>query len=110
MPGVEETVLSLTWASLSREFRKPDQIVHPFWFGDPIRKATCLWLKGLPPLVPTNVVEPEPREVTGDHGRTMPKWYSDAWKLPPHERAMLRSKTFPGIARAMATQWGKEQA
>lgn len=93
---------------MSKLYRKPDQIIQPWMFGDPYEKKTCLWLKGLPKLEPTNVVEPEPREVTGENGRTMPKWYADAWSLPPHERAMLRSKTFPGVAKAMAEQWGDE--
>ena len=90
---------------MSRLYRKPDQIIQPWMFGDPYEKKTCLWLKGLPKLEPTDVVEPEPRKQTG--GTTMPQWYADAWSLPPHERAMLRSKTFPGIAKAMAQQWGQ---
>ena len=90
---------------MSKLYRKPDQIIQPWMFGDPYEKKTCLWLKGLPKLQPTDVVEPEPRKQTGD--TTMPQWYADAWSLPPHERAMLRSKTFPGIARAMAQQWGR---
>lgn len=90
---------------MSKLYRKPDQIIQPWMFGDPYEKKTCLWLKGLPPLVPTNVVEPPPRVKTGENGRTMAGWYADAWKLPPHERNMMRSKTFPGVAEAMATQW-----
>jgi hypothetical protein len=58
----------------------------------------------LPPLTPTNVVKPEPRKEFKS-GKTMPGWYADAWKLPKDERAKLRSKTFPGIAKAMSTQW-----
>lgn len=90
---------------MSKLYRKPDQIIQPWMFGDPYEKKTCLWLKGLPPLEPTNEVEPEPRKVY-ESGNTMPTWYADAWSLSPHDRAMVRSKTFPGIAKAMATQWG----
>ena len=92
---------------MSKLYRKPDQIIQPYQFGDPYEKKTCLWLKGLPELKPTNVVEPEPRTVY-ESGNTMPTWYADAWSLSPHERATVRSKTFPGIAKAMATQWGNE--
>ena len=79
-------------------------IVQPYMFGDPFEKKTCFWLKGLPPLKSTNVVTPPPRK-SFDSGKTMPAWYSDAIKLPAEERSRLRSKTFPGIARAMAEQW-----
>ena len=92
---------------MSNIYREPDQIIQPYMFGDPYEKKTCLWLKGLPELVPTNVVEPEPRAQVGSNGKTLPAWYAGAWDLTPHERSMLRSKTFPGIAKAMATQWGK---
>jgi len=90
---------------MSRIYRKPDQIIQPWWFGDPFEKRTCLWLKGVQPLVATNEVKPEPRSEYNS-GRTMPTWYADAWKLPPAERSKARSKTFPGIAKAMAEQWG----
>ena len=89
---------------MSTEWRKPDQIIQPWMFGDPFSKKTCLWIKGLPLLVPTNIVE-EGERVTFASGKSMPKWYSDAYRLPPEERAKLRSKTFPGIASAMASQW-----
>lgn len=92
---------------MSKLYRKPDQIIQPWMFGDPYEKKTCLWLKGLPPLEPTNEVEPEPRKVY-ESGNTMPTWYADAWSLSPHDRAVIRSKTFPGIAKAMAAQWGCE--
>lgn len=92
---------------MSRLYRKPDQIIQPWQFGDPYEKKTCLWLKGLPPLEPTDIVEPEPRAVY-ESGTTMPAWYAAAWSLNPHERSVARSKTFPGIADAMAKQWTKE--
>lgn len=90
---------------MSNHYRKPDQIIQPYQFGDPYEKRTCLWLKGLPLLTPTNVVEPEPRQVY-QSGRTMPTWYAQAWSKPKSERSKIRSKTFPGIAKAMAKQWG----
>lgn len=92
---------------MSSTFRKPDQIIHPYMFGDPERKATCLWLKGLPLLEATNVVEPEIIKYKNGKG-TDSRWHMETMKLPPKERAKERSKTFPGIARAMANQWGRE--
>ena len=90
---------------MSTEWRKPNQIINPWQFGDAFEKKTCLWLKGLPELTPTNIVEIPPRKKF-DSGKTMPSWYAEAWHLPKEERAKLRSKTFPGIANAMAEQWG----
>jgi len=90
---------------ISTRWRKPDQIINPYQFGDPFEKKTCLWLKGLPKLEPTNIVKPPPR-TEYKSGKTMPSWYADAVKLPKAERSKLRSKTFPGIAKAIATQWG----
>lgn len=76
---------------MSTVWRKPDQIIQPWQFGHGETKATCLWLKGLPLLQPTKIVEGREQRV---------------WKMPPSaDRAKLRSKTFPGIARAMAEQW-----
>ena len=90
---------------MSSEWRKPNQIINPWQFGDAFEKKTCIWLKGLPELIPTNIVEIPPRKKF-DSGKTMPSWYAELWNLPKEERAKLRSKTFPGIARAMAEQWG----
>ena len=90
---------------MSSEWRKPNQIINPWQFGDAFEKKTCLWLKGLPELKPTDIVEIPPRK-RFDSGKSMPSWYAEAWNLPKEERAKLRSKTFPGIARAMAEQWG----
>lgn len=90
---------------MSSAWRKPDQIIQPWQFGDAFEKKTCLWLKGLLQLKPTNIVDIPPRKVF-DSGKSMPAWYADAWTLPKEERAKLRSKTFPGIAEAMAEQWG----
>lgn len=90
---------------MSNVYRKPDQIIHPYMFGDPARKATCLWLKGLPALEPTNVVEPEVIEYKNGKGTDSP-WHMGTLGLPPALRSRERSKTFPGIADAMAAQWG----
>ena len=89
---------------MSTEWRKPNQIIQPYEFGDPFEKKTCLWLKGLKNLEPTNIVKPPARQKFKS-GKSMPSWYADAWKLPKEERSKLRSKTFPGIAQAMAKQW-----
>ncbi len=89
---------------MSSEWRKPNQIINPYQFGDAFEKKTCLWLKGLPELKPTDIVTPPPR-TKFESGKSMPAWYADAWKLPKEERAKLRSKTFPGIAKAIANQW-----
>lgn len=94
---------------MNSHFRKPDQIIQPYMFGDPFEKKTCLWLKGLPKLKPTNVVEPPVRKEFAS-GKTMPAWYADAWHLSKEERSKLRSKTFPGFAKAMAEQWSSEDA
>ncbi len=76
---------------MSTVWRKPDQIIQPWQFGHGETKATCLWLKRIPLLQPTKIVEGREQRV---------------WKMPPSaDRAKQRSKTFPGIARAMAEQW-----
>lgn len=88
---------------ISSKIRKPDQIVQPWMFGDPFTKTTCLWLKNLPLLEPTNIVDKGERHVTKS-GKSLPAWYN----LPPSaDRAKIRSKTFPGMAQAMAEQWSK---
>ena len=90
---------------MSTAYKKPTQIIHPYMFGDPARKATCLWLKGLPKLIPTNIVEPIIIHYQNGKGTDNP-WHMETMKLPPKERSKARSKTFPGIAKAMAEQWG----
>ena len=92
---------------MSCKWRKPNQIINPWQFGDAFEKKTCLWLTGLPELTPTNIVEVPPRKKFNS-GKTMPSWYAEVWDLPKEQRSMLRSKTFPGIAKAMAEQWGYE--
>ena len=77
---------------ISSKIRKPDQIIQPWQFGHGEQKKTCLWLKNLPKLKPTNIVGGREQRI---------------WKMPPSKnRSLLRSKTFPGIAKAMAEQWG----
>ena len=92
---------------MSTRFRKPDQIVQPYMFGDEARKTTCLWLKGLPLLEATELVS-EGESIIFRSGKKMPKWYCDALTnaKTDAERRKLRSKTFDGIAQAMASQWG----
>ena len=92
---------------MSTRFRKPDQIVQPFMFGNAARKTTCLWLKGLPPLEPTDLVS-DGETLTFKSGKRMQKWISDALTKTKtaEERRRLRSKTFEGMAQAMASQWG----
>lgn len=83
----------------------PNQIIHPYMFGDGERKATCLWLKGLPKLKETNVVPI--KWVIGKNGKKYTAThYGTCFKTNREEQRKLRSKTFPGIARAMAEQWG----
>ncbi len=89
---------------MSRLYRKPDQIIQPYEFGHEEAKKTCLWLTNLPLLTPTKLMEP--KYTTYKSGKRVATWYADAVKLAPKERMKLRSKTFQGIADAMAEQWG----
>lgn len=93
---------------MNTRYRKPDQIVQPYEFGDHASKKTCLWLKNLPKLVPTNIVEPG-EFIEFKSGRRIAKWYSDALTKTrsSEERRRLRSKTFPGFAKAIAQQWSE---
>lgn len=82
---------------MSTRWRKPDQIIQPYMFGDPFEKRTCFWMKNIPLLEKRNEVEPPPRQVLRS-GKTMPKWYSNCGG----DRPKARSKTFPGVAKAIA--------
>ena len=98
--------------SLSSRWRKPDQIIQPWMFGDKASKSTCLWLKGLPLITPTNVVDRgEFFEWTDKNGKVkrQPMWYYKALSQAktPAQRRTLRSKTFSGMAKAIANQWSK---
>lgn len=90
---------------MNTHYRKPDQIIHPYHFGHEVNKPTCLWLKGLPPLFATQIV---PRgEMTTWGGKSNKKvsvWYKTETRKGGNA-SKNRSKTFPGIARAMAEQW-----
>lgn len=90
---------------ISTAIRKPDQIFQPYQFGADASKATCLWLKGLAPLVPTKYIKPR---ITADgQQRWANQTDSGQNKLGPSEdRWKLRSETYPGVAAAMALQWG----
>lgn len=89
-------------------YRKPDQIVQPYHFGDEASKTTCLWLKNLPKLEPTQVVG-RGEYIEFKSGKKIPKWYSDGLTKTKsaEDRRTWRSKTFPGFAKAMAEQWSK---
>ena len=92
---------------MNTHYRKPDQTIQPYQFGDPERKTTCLWLKNLPKLVPTNIVNPNiTNSTTGRSGYS--SWHMDMQYIgkSKKERSKMRSKTFPGIAKAIAEQWG----
>lgn len=98
---------------MSTEYRKPNQIIQPWQFGNKFTKSTCLWLKGLPNLEPTEIVDKgEFIEFISKKGvkKRQAKWYYEALKnsKTPQERAKIRSKTFPGIAKAMAEQWANK--
>lgn len=103
---IEKIAIENPIGIISSRYRKPDQVVQPFMFGDEARKTTCLWLKNVPKLKPTKIVW-EGERIYFNSGKSQPKWYSDAFvKAKSHEeRRTMRSKTFPGMAKAMAKQW-----
>lgn len=98
---------------MSNIYRKPDQIIQPYYFGDKAQKTTCLWLKNLPLLYHnkkpnlfdnnTTHVIPEGNII---YGKKKYSWAANKWYKTAEERSRERSKTFPGIAKAMAEQWG----
>jgi hypothetical protein len=96
---------------MNTAFRKPDQIIHPYYFGDDVKKRTCLWLKGFPLLKNTNLLPiPEPLYICqGEKCKGKKIGWVEGIKVNggQAERAKARSKTFPGIAKAMAEQWGE---
>ena len=89
---------------MSSEWRKPDQYIQPYYFGDPHSKKTGLWLKNLPKLVPTDIVEPQ--FYIYKNGGCDPIWHVETMRLPAAVRSTARSKTFQGFANQMAEQWG----
>lgn len=107
---IEHIAIENPISVISSHIRKPDQIVHPYMFGDKASKSTCLWLKNLPKLEPTNIVEKgEFIEFTSKKGvkKRQPRWYYEALRnaKTPEERRTLRSKTFQGMAKAIAEQF-----
>lgn len=92
---------------MSKLYRKPDQIIQPYQFGHTERKSTCLWLFGLSKLQPTKVVKPD--IIYHKSGKTDSRLHYETLKLPQEKRRRLRSRTFTGIAEAMATQWKNEK-
>ncbi len=96
---------------MNTHFMKPTQIIHPYYFGEPYQKRTCLWLKNLPPLIPTDMLEkPEPEyfcQGEKSKGKAI-NWCEGIRGTTGGQkgRAKARSKTFQGIAQAMASQWG----
>jgi hypothetical protein len=100
---IERIAIENPVSVISSRIRKPDQIIQPYQFGHDASKKTCLWLKGLPLLKPTQMVEPR---IVGGKQRWANQTDSGQNKLPPSKnRWKLRSKTYEGIADAMAAQW-----
>jgi hypothetical protein len=97
---------------ISSRIKKYDQIIQPYYFGDPFQKSTCLWLKGLQPLIRTNVVHcgefKEWIDKKTGKNKKQPLWYYQALESGK-DRWKIRSQTFPGIAKAMAEQWSQPQ-
>lgn len=95
---------------LNTHWRKPDQIINPYQFGDEFKKRTCLWLKGLPKLIPTNIVEPKYHYTSNStRGGLLKDGTRKKSELPifkAWDNSKERSKSFVGIAKAMAEQWG----
>ena len=106
--NIERIAIENPVSVISTHIRKPNQIIQPYMFGDEATKTTCLWLKNLPLLKPTNIVGKGDR-IIFKSGKSHPKWYADAMANSKtiEERRRLRSKTFLGIAKAMAKQWSK---
>jgi len=117
---IEHIAVENPMGIMSTIYKKPSQIIQPYFFGDEAQKTTCLWLKNLPLLYHnrtpnlfdtdiTHVGKGDMIEFISKKGvkKSQPKWYADAFKLNADERSKVRSKTFPGIANAMATQWSE---
>jgi site-specific DNA-cytosine methylase len=110
--SIQHVVIENPVGLLSSKWKKPNQIIQPYMFGDEATKTTCLWLKNLPPLLPTKIVGKGERYewVDGKSGKlkSQPLWYYKALSQAKtkQERQTLRSKTFQGMAEAFASQWG----
>ena len=92
---------------LNSHWRKPDPVIQPWMFGDEESKRTCLWLKNLPNLAPTNIVKPKVYGYFKNGNKKGQPIYGNSYLQFSEDRAKIRSKTFPGIAKAIAEQWGK---
>ena len=106
---VERIAIENPVGYLNTHWRKPDQIIHPYEFGHSVNKKTCLWLKNLPKLIPTNIVERDKITIWDGTGKKISKWYKETLKEAKGDLkrlSQIRSKTFEGIANAMAEQWG----
>lgn len=105
--NVERIAIENPVGIMNTRWRKPDQSVQPYMFGDPYSKNTCLWIKNLRPLHPSNPTEDHGERIYFGSGKSQPKWYSDGLTKTKSkvERQKWRSKTFPNIARAFAEQW-----
>lgn len=102
---IHKKVIENPISIISSRIRKPDQIIRPNQFGHGSTKATCLWLENLQKLTPTNVVEQE--TYVSSSGRIWDKWFFESSLISNlEERSKFRSRTFMGIAKAMADQWG----
>lgn len=107
----EKVVIENPIGYVNTRFRKPDQIIHPYYFAEREndinceRKATCLWMRGVKPLNYEIKYQPIIIEYKNGKGTDSP-WHTKTMSLPKEERSRLRSQTFPGIAKAMAEQWG----
>ena len=106
---IEKIALENPVSCISSRIRKPEQIVEPWMFGHLATKKTCLWLKGLNKLIPETTEKPELEYVPYGKNNRMQKWMYDirCTTVKDGKRAKLASKTFPGIAKAMAEQWTK---
>jgi hypothetical protein len=105
---IKKVVIENPVGIMSTVFREPIQYIQPYQFGEPYTKKTGLWIRGLPKLQPTKIVEP--KFYVCANGKRFSPLYIDALSLSPEEREKERSRTFKGIAEAMAIQWGRKQA
>lgn len=101
--SIPRTCIENPVSIMSTIYRKPDQYIHPYYFGDPVSKKTCLWLKNLPLLRSSNVVKPEIKRTKS--GKSYDAWWLQTSSLPMAIRGKMRSITFIGLACAMASQW-----
>lgn len=103
---IKRICLENPYGVISCDLKKHDQVIHPYYFGDPSRKRTCLWLKNLPRLKYYNKTIVKPELVLLNNGKVKSKFELDSLRLRAEERIKFRERTFKGIATAMAKQWG----